>query len=271
MIVNIAGYRFVHLHDPEEMKVRFLEECLDLELKGTVLLSYNGINFYVAGLQKSIDEFVKFIEYDERLLDIPLKKSYTEYQPYRRMIVKKKKEIISLGLSDVRPIEYTSPSISPTKLKQWLNENKDFILLDTRNDYELRVGSFEKAIDLNIKTFRGFPDAIKGLNVDKTKTVVMFCTGGIRCEKASVVMENEGWENVLQLEGGILNYFQECGGRHWDGDCFVFDQRVAVNSNLEESEIEMCFICREPLTLEEQDSEEYVIMKYCPYCINENK
>ncbi len=270
MIVNIAGYRFVDLHNPDEMKKQFLEECLDLELKGTVYLSFNGINFFVAGTQKSIDEYIKFMNVDNRLIDIPLKVSYTGYQPFRRMIVKKKREIISLGLNEIKPSVHTSPSIPPKKLKKWLDENKDFILLDTRNDYELRVGTFKNAIDLNIKTFRGFPGAIKNLKEDKKKPVVMFCTGGIRCEKASVVMENEGWENVFQLEGGILNYFEECGGSHWDGDCFVFDQRVAVDSGLSETEIEMCFICREPLTMEEQKSKDYVIMKHCPYCINDN-
>ena len=270
MIVNIAGYRFVDLHDPEEMKIHFLEECLDLQLKGTVLLSSNGINFFVAGTERAIGDYIKFIEQDQRLIDIPLKKSYTEYQPFRRMIVKKKKEIISLGLDNVRPVEHTSPSISPKELKKWLDENKDFILLDTRNDYELRVGTFENSVNLKLKTFRDFPDSVKNLEENKSKPVVMFCTGGIRCEKASVVMEKEGWENVFQLEGGILNYFEECGGSYWNGDCFVFDQRVAVNPTLKETEIEMCFICREPLSVDEQKSEDYVILKHCPYCKNKD-
>ena len=156
-------------------------------------------------------------------------------------------------------------------MKKWLDEERDILLLDTRNDYELRIGTFEKAVDLDIKTFRQFPAAIEKLNIDKDKTVVMFCTGGIRCEKASVVMENQGWNNVYQLEGGVLNYFEEVGGEHWNGDCFVFDQRVALNSELMETGIEMCFICREPLSEEEQKSEEYKIMEYCPYCINKNK
>jgi predicted sulfurtransferase len=270
MIVNIAGYKFIDLHNPEKMKVEFLRKCLELELRGTVLLSLNGINFFVAGTQGAIDKYIEFIEYDERLVDIPLKISYTGYQPFRRMIVKRKKEIISLGMDEVRPVEHTSPSISPKEFKKWMDEERDILVLDTRNDYELRVGTFENSIDLDIKTFRGFPEAIKNLELDKSKPVVMFCTGGIRCEKASVVMEKDGWKNVFQLEGGILNYFEECGGAYWDGDCFVFDQRVAVNHNLEETEIEMCFICREPLSLEEQKSEDYVILKHCPYCKNKD-
>ena len=271
MIVNIAGYKFININNTEEMKDKFLEKCLDLGLKGTIYFSNNGINFFVAGTQEMIDKYIHFMELDERLVGISLKISYTEYQPFRRMIVKKKKEIIALGLDEVRPAEYTSPSINPKELKKWLDEERDILLLDTRNDYELRIGTFEKAIDLNIKTFREFPFAVEKLDVDKNKTVVMFCTGGIRCEKASVVMENQGWNNVFQLEGGILNYFEEVGGEHWNGDCFVFDQRVALNSELLETEIEMCFICREPLSKEEQKSEYYKIMEYCPYCINKNK
>tara|TARA_Y100000768_G_scaffold381787_1_gene361023 strand:+ start:1019 stop:1843 length:825 start_codon:yes stop_codon:yes gene_type:complete len=271
MIVNIAGYKFININNTEEMKNKFLEKCLDLGLKGTIYFSNNGINFFVAGTQEMIDKYIYFMELDERLVEISLKISYTEYQPFRRMIVKKKKEIIALGLDEVRPAEYTSPSINPKELKKWLDEEKDIMLLDTRNDYELRIGTFENAVDLDIKTFREFPSALEKLNVDKNKTVVMFCTGGIRCEKASVVMENQGWNNVFQLEGGVLNYFEEVGGEHWNGDCFVFDQRVALNSELMETEIEMCFICREPLSKEEQKSGEYKIMEYCPYCINKNR
>ena len=271
MIVNIAGYRFVNIDNPEDMKIKFLSKCLDLNLKGTIYFSNNGINFFIAGEQYFIDEYLQFMELDERLGGISLKISYTEYQPFRRMIVKKKKEIISLGIEEVRPVEHTSPSINPKELKKWLDEERDILLLDTRNDYELRIGTFENAVDLNIKTFREFPNAIENLKVDKTKPVVMFCTGGIRCEKASVVMENQGWKNVFQLNGGVLNYFEEVGGKYWNGDCFVFDQRVALNSELEETEIEMCFICREPLSKEEQKSKNYKIMEYCPYCINKNK
>jgi predicted sulfurtransferase len=270
MIVNIAGYKFIDINNAEEMKEIFLNKCLDLRLKGTIYFSENGVNFFIAGTQEMIDKYVNFMHLDKRLTGISLKKSYTEYQPFRRMIVKKKNEIISLGLDEVRPVEYTSPSIKPKQLKKWLDEERDILLLDTRNDYELRIGTFENAVDLDIKTFREFPTALKELNTDKNKTVVMFCTGGIRCEKASIVMENQGWNNVFQLEGGVLNYFEEVGGEHWNGDCFVFDQRVALNSELEETEIEMCFICREPLSKEEQESEEYKILEYCPYCVNKN-
>jgi len=184
------------------------------------------------------------------------------------MLVKRKREIIALGMDDIRPAEFTGPYISPEDFKQMLDEGDDVVVLDTRNDYETRVGMFEGAVDLDIATFREFPGAIEELPEEyRSKTVVMYCTGGIRCEKASAVMLKSGFDDVRQLEGGILGYFEECGGTHWKGDCFVFDQRVALDHQLEETEIVMCFKCREPLSADEQKSEQYVIGQYCPYCI----
>ena len=146
---------------------------------------------------------------------------------------------------------------------------EDIVVLDTINDYETRIGKFQGSVELGIPSFRDFPVAIGSLPDEyRTKTIVMYCTGGIRCEKASAVMLNSGFSDVRQLDGGILAYLEEYGGTHWDGDCFVFDQRVALDHNLRESEIEMCFRCREPLSLEEQGSEHYVIGEKCPYCAN---
>ena len=268
MVVNIAGYRFVDLPDRDDIRDPMLEECLRLNLKGSILLSQNGINFFLAGIQSSVDGFLQYLELDERFIGIDLKISYTDYQPFRRMLVKRKREIISLGLDDIKPSEFTGPYISPTEFKRMLDEEEDIVILDTRNDYEIRIGSFEGAVDLGISSFRDFPSALESLPKEyKEKTVVMYCTGGIRCEKASVVMLNSGFEDVRQLDGGILAYFEECGGEHWNGECFVFDQRVALDHELQESKTEMCFKCREPLTVEEQESEEYVVGEFCPYCV----
>ena len=269
--VNIAGYRFIDLPDRDELRAPFLEICLELELKGTVLLSPNGINFFVAGTHEAVEQYVSFLEADERFQGISLHISYSEYQPFKRMLVRLKNEIISLGMDDIKPAERKGQYIQPKEFKKWLDEGKEVMILDTRNDYELRVGTFENAIDLDIKSFREFPQATEKLEQDKTTPVVMFCTGGIRCEKASVVMENQGWENVYQIKGGILGYFKECGGAHWNGDCFVFDKRVSVNPELEESDHVLCFECRNPLSVEEQKSEDYVIEQYCPYCIDKKK
>ena len=271
-IVNIAGYRFVDLDDRDELRQPFRFICEKLNLKGTILLSSNGINFFLAGDKKSINSYIEFLESDKRFIDIPLKISYTDYQPFRRMLVRLKKEIISLGLDEVRPAEFTALNIKPQELKNLLDENEDLLILDTRNDYETRVGLFENAIDLNLSTFRDFPEAILDLPEEyKTKQIVMYCTGGIRCEKASVVMMNAGFENVKQLEGGVLGYFEETDGSHWKGDCFVFDQRVAVDTELNETEYSMCFACREPLTKQERRSNDYKFDSYCPYCVDKNK
>ena len=271
-IVNIAGYRFVNLDDRDELRQPFRFICEKLNLKGTILLSRNGINFFLAGNKKSIDSYIEFLESDKRFVNIPLKISYTDYQPFRRMLVRLKKEIISLGLDEVRPAEFTAPNIKPQEFKNMLDNNEDILILDTRNDYETRVGLFENAIDLNLSTFRDFPEAISDLPEEyKTKQIVMYCTGGIRCEKASVVMMNAGFENVKQLEGGILGYFEETDGSYWNGDCFVFDQRVAVDTELNETEYSMCFACREPLTNKERRSNDYKFDSYCPYCVDKNK
>ena len=271
-IVNIAGYRFVDLEDRDELRQPFRFICEKQNLKGTILLSRNGINFFLAGDKKSIDSYIEFLESDKRFVDIPLKISYTDYQPFRRMLVRLKKEIISLGLDEVRPAEFTALNIKPQELKNMLDKNEDLVILDTRNDYETRVGLFENAIDLNLSTFRDFPEAILDLPEEyKTKQIVMYCTGGIRCEKASVVMMNAGFENVKQLEGGVLGYFEETDGSHWNGDCFVFDQRVAVDTELNETEYSMCFACREPLTKQERRSNDYKFDSYCPYCVDKNK
>ena len=266
-VLNIAGYRFVDLNDRDELRDPFMNVCTVLELKGTILLSPNGINFVLAGSEESVSEFIQYLESDKRFSEIPIKFSRTDYQPFRRMLVKRKNEIISLGKSEIKPSEFTGPYIKPIEFKRLLDGEEDILVLDTRNDYETRIGSFEGSLELGISTFRDFPNAIESIPEEyKSKTVVMYCTGGIRCEKASAVMINAGFEDVKQLEGGILGYFDECGGSYWEGDCFVFDQRVAVDSDLAETGIQMCFKCREPLSEDEQKSEYYVIGEHCPYC-----
>lgn len=267
--MNIAGYRFVDLDDRDELQAMFRSLCLDLGLKGTVLLAPEGINFFLAGNQTSIEQFTQVLDKDGRFAEIPLKVSYTEYQPFNRMNVRKKNEIISVGLDHIRPADFTGEELEPRDFKAMLDAGEPVHVLDTRNDYELRVGTFENAIDLDIRTFRAFPEAIQRLPESmKDEPVVMFCTGGIRCEKASAIMMEAGFTNVKQLKGGVLGYFEQVGGDHWNGDCFVFDQRVAVNPSLDETEVVVCFACREPLSKEEQTSPDYVIGMSCPYCID---
>ena len=268
-IVNIAGYRFVDLPDRDSLRQPMIDACTSSQLRGTILLAHEGINFFLAGNEQGIEAFLSFLDQDVRFLDIPLKRSHTTYQPFNRMNVRLKQEIISIGMDEVKPAEFTGDTIAPTEFKQWLDEGKTVTVLDTRNDYEIRLGTFENALDLDITSFRAFPAAIEALPEDiKDTPVVMFCTGGIRCEKASVVMLEAGFKDVRQLEGGILGYFEQVGGAHWNGDCFVFDHRVALTPELEESDAVQCFACRQPLSMEEQESPDYVVEVSCPYCIH---
>ena len=267
-VVNIAGYKFEPLVDPIDLVSVYQQKCDELKLKGTMLISKNGINFSLAGTQQATDTIIAFLEEDNRFINIPLKVTYSETQPFRRMKVRLKKEIISLGRKDINPRELTGERISPQDLKNLLDNKEDVLVLDTRNEYETRVGKFENAIDLNLDTFRDFPEAIESLpNEYKHKQIVMYCTGGIRCEKASAVMMKAGFADVKQLEGGVLDYFKETGGAYWEGDCFVFDERVALDTDLNETDYIYCYICREPLSAEEKASPDFKINEYCPYCV----
>ena len=267
-VVNIAGYKFEPLKDPVDLIRIYQQKCDDLKLKGTMLISKNGINFSLAGTKEATDTIITFLEEDNRFLNIPLKITYSETQPFRRMKVRLKKEIISLGRKDINPRELTGERITPQDLKNLLDNKEDVLVLDTRNEYETRVGKFENAIDLNLDTFRDFPKAIESLPEEyKDKQIVMYCTGGIRCEKASAVMMKAGFADVKQLEGGVLDYFKETGGAYWEGDCFVFDERVALDTELNETDYIYCYICREPLSAEEKASPDFKINEYCPYCI----
>ena len=268
IVVNIAGYKFEPLDNPIDLVSIYQRKCDELLLKGSMLISKNGINFSLAGTQEATDTIVAFLEDDNRFLNIPLKITYSAKQPFRRMKVRLKKEIISLGRKDINPRELTGEKMSPQDLKKLLDNKEDVLVLDTRNEYETRVGKFEDAVDLNLDTFRDFPKAIESLPEEyKEKQIVMYCTGGIRCEKASAVMMNAGFADVKQLEGGVLDYFKETGGAYWEGDCFVFDERVALDTKLNETEYIYCYICREPLSAEEKASSDFRINEYCPYCI----
>lgn len=267
--LNVAGYKFEPLENLDSLIPEFQNKCDELGLKGSVYLSPNGINFSIAGTEENIGTYIQFMEEDSRFRDIPLKKTFSETQPFRRMKVRLKKEIISLGRDDINPRELTGDYISPRELFEMYETKEDVIVLDTRNEYETRVGLFENAVDLQLDTFRDFPSAIETLPEEyKDKQIVMYCTGGIRCEKASAVMMKAGFSDVKQLEGGVLDYFKETGGAYWNGDCFVFDERVALDKELKETEYIYCYICREPLSAEEKASPDFKINEYCPYCID---
>jgi UPF0176 protein len=268
-VLNIAAYKFAPLDHLPERRQLLRTLCAGLDLKGTIMLSSEGINLFVAGAEKAVRELLSCLRSDPLLHDLYAKESFSATQPFSRMLVKLKKEIIAFGIDGIDPVGAPSPHLEPTELKAWLDEGRDFNLLDVRNDYEVRVGTFERAEAIGVDHFRDFPEAIRDLPADwKGKPLVMFCTGGIRCEKAGPLMQREGFEDLRQLHGGILQYFEDCGGAHYRGDCFVFDQRVALDPHLQESEVVQCFACLAPLTEADQESPDYVAGERCPYCAN---
>lgn len=239
-IINIAGYRFIELDDLATLQHHFLSTCNDLMLRGTILLSPEGINMSLAGDQDNMVAFKAMLAQDARFATISFHETRSSHIPFRKLKVKIKKEIITFRQAvTAQPAALErAPSIKPTLLKQWLDEQKDITLLDTRNDFEVQCGTFEKAINPHIQRFTDLPGTLAAL--DRQKPVVMFCTGGIRCEKAAHYMESVGFKEVYQLDGGILGYFKEVGGAHWIGDCFIFDDRIALNPHLETAQIDAC-------------------------------
>jgi len=266
-VANIAAYRFALLDGLPALRAELLALCRSHQLRGTILLSAEGINLFVAGASTGIDALLARLQSIPGLAQLEPKYSYTAHQPFRRMLVRIKKEIIAFGVPGIEPARRTSPKLSPRQLKAWLDEGRPLTLLDTRNDYEVKLGTFENALPAGVDNFRDFPAAVAKLPAAlKDETIVMFCTGGIRCEKAGPYMESQGFRNVLQLDGGILKYFEECGGAHYRGECFVFDQRVGVDPALQETDAAQCFNCLSPLTAEEQQDARYVPGRSCPWC-----
>ena len=270
--VNIAAYKFVTFNDTVEKRPEFLSRCKELNLKGTILLTPEGINLFLAGLRADIDSFLSWLRGDPRFADIIVKESYSEDQPFNRMLVKLKREIITMNHPLIKPEEGRAPSVEPATLKRWLDQGHDddgkpVVMVDTRNAFEVDVGTFDNTVDYRITKFTEFPQVIAEHRDDfEGKTVVTFCTGGIRCEKAAIHMQQVGYDRVYQLEGGILRYFEEVGGAHYTGDCFVFDKRTALNPRLEPADSVQCYACRAVVTAHEQRSPLYVEGVSCPHC-----
>ncbi len=244
-IINIAAYKFVGIPDPESLQPLLKERCNQLALKGTVLLATEGINLFLAGSRESIDQFLDYLRCDKlfggRFTDIETKESLSDSQPFGRMVVRVAKEIITMRHPTIVPENNRAPHVEPATLKTWLEQGVDdqgrpVVMMDTRNGFEVEMGTFTNALKFDIEKFSQFPDAIKATIAEqsdlKDKTIVSFCTGGIRCEKAALYLHEIGMPHVYQLHGGILGYFEHVGGEHWQGECFVFDERVALDSSL---------------------------------------
>ncbi|WP_423196380.1 sulfurtransferase [Cupriavidus sp. H19C3] len=271
-IVNISAYKFVSLDDIDRLRPEMRARCDALSLKGTILLAPEGINMFLAGPRAAIDDFMAWLHADPRFADIAPKESLSDSQPFRRMLVRAKKEIITMKMPLIRPEAGRAPSVRPVDLKRWLDQGHDdagrpVVMLDTRNAFEVAVGTFDQAVEYDIEKFSEFPQKVAEHRAEFAgKTVVSFCTGGIRCEKAAIHMQEVGIDHVYQLEGGILKYFEEVGGSHYRGDCFVFDYRTALNPDLEPSGPVQCFACRAIVTPEAQQDPAYVVGKSCPQC-----
>ena len=264
---NIAAYRFTSLGELPALQRELRELCADAGMRGTILLSPEGINLSVAAECAACDRLLVRLRALPGLSDLVARRSESAQQPFNRMLVKIKKEIIACGIDGIDPARGPAARLAPRQLKQWLDQGRAFTLLDTRNSYEVKLGTFHRARTLALDHFREFAAAITALPANlKEEPIVTFCTGGIRCEKAALVLEAAGFDNVLQLDGGILNYFQECGGAHYEGDCFVFDKRVALDPSLCETGAAVCFVCQAPLTIPEQEDPRYVESVSCPHC-----
>ena len=271
-VLNISAYKFAPLDEGAlpALKSELLRTCRERDLRGTILLSPEGVNGFLAGDQTGISEVVAMIREIPGFESFEPKESWSEDQPFNRMLVKIKREIIAFGIEGINPGQTSSPKLPPAELKRWLDEGRRVHLLDTRNDYEIKMGTFAGAIPAGVQHFRDFPAAVGNLPEElRDEPTVMFCTGGIRCEKAGPYMARAGFKQVFQLDGGILKYFEECGGAHWNGECFVFDRRVGLNPELKETGSALCFNCQMPLTTEELQDSRYVYEKSCPYCYSD--
>ncbi len=269
--LNISAYRFLPIESPELLKSNLEDLCVRHGVRGTILVAPEGLNLALSALEATMRAWIKDFE-AMGYGGFWYKESYSDHLPFDRLQVKHKREIISVRNEKLDPLSRRAKKISPDELKAWLDEGRDFTLLDTRNIYEVRMGTFEKARDLGIEEFQDFEKRLHDNReaLGPKKPMVMFCTGGIRCEKAAFAASDAGFEEVYQLEGGVLNYFEKCGGDHWKGECFVFDKRVGVLPNLEESKSILCWACGEPLGVEDQKSEAYVYKESCPYCVKKD-
>ncbi len=246
--LNLSFYKFVDLADPDRVKNEMRAYCREScpSLRGTVLLGAEGINCSVAGVPAEAERFLRYLGTNSDFSDLFIKRSTSSGRaPFSRLIIKVKKEIIPLGVASINPARRTGGRLAPEELRRWYDSGKDFAVLDTRNAFEVELGTFRGATQLNLRNFREFPQKIEELPAEtREKPVVMFCTGGIRCEKATALALEIGFREVYQLDGGILNYFERCGSAHYEGECFVFDQRVALTPELRPSGRKACFDCR---------------------------
>jgi len=267
-IIVCALYKFITLDDYESIRHPLLAFMLERDIRGTLLLASEGINGTVAGTREAIDQLLDRLKSDPRLADLDYKESIDETNPFYRTKVRLKKEIVTLGIEGIDPLQTVGTYVEP---KDWneLISDPETLLIDTRNDYEIGIGTFKNAVNPNTDTFREFPEYVReNLDPAKHRKVAMFCTGGIRCEKSTAYLKEQGFEGVYHLKGGILKYLEEVPVAEslWEGECFVFDNRVAVDHSLAKGDYDQCHACRMPITEEDKQSEQYEKGISCSYC-----
>ncbi|TDP37579.1 UPF0176 protein [Idiomarina aquatica] len=270
MYICAALYKFVELNDFEQLREPLYQTLIDNDVKGTLLLAREGINGTICGTREGIDNVLKYLRADPRLADVDHKESPSDTQAFYRTKVKLKKEIVTLGVDWVDPKNTVGTYVEP---EQWndLISDPEVLVIDTRNEYEYAVGTFEGAVNPKTEAFREFPEYVKQhLDPAKHKKVAMFCTGGIRCEKSTAYLKEQGFDEVYHLKGGILKYLEMVPEQtsKWNGECFVFDQRVTVKHGLEQGEYDQCYACRMPITEQEKQSEHYQKGVSCPHCFD---
>lgn len=269
-ILVAALYKFVEIDDLLSLQSNLYEICEKNNIMGTILIANEGINGTISGKNNEINQTISLLKSDKRFANIEIKYSSTNKQPFHRMKVRLKKEIVTIGLPEINPNKKVGTYVKPDDWNDLISD-PNVVVIDTRNKYETKIGSFQNALDPETSSFREFPDWVKKFKSSKenaNKKIAMFCTGGIRCEKASSLMKEEGFENVYHLQGGILKYLETIDKENslWNGECFVFDQRVCLTDELEVGSYKMCFACRMPITEEEMQNEKYIEGISCIYC-----
>ena len=268
----IALYQFCEIRNPRKLQMILKKELKNLQILGTIIIGHEGINGTVSGSETNINKALKFLKSDSRFSDLDIKYSFSNKAPFLRLKVKIKKEIVTMGIDDIKPTTQAGKYVSYDQWDSLLND-EDTVLIDTRNDYEYSIGTFKNSINPKTSNFKEFPNWVKKQKfteeVKKSKNIAMFCTGGIRCEKASSYMKNEGFKNVYHLKGGILKYLENTDIENslWQGECFVFDDSVSVKQDLTQGDYDLCHGCRMPITEQEKLSNNYVKGVSCSHCV----
>ena len=267
-------YKFLVLENYQELKIKFDKSLSKTNIKGTILLANEGVNGTIAGAESDLKNFFLYMDKFSQFKDITPKFSSSNKNPFLRMKVRLKKEIVTIGIPEVSPSNLVGKYLNVEEWNEFLNES-DSIIIDTRNDYEVSIGTFKNSINPKIKSFRNFPNWVQknliNKKVSKKSKIGMFCTGGIRCEKSTSFLKQLGFKNVFHLDGGILKYLENVKSdeNEWKGECFVFDYRVSLNDSLEKGEYDMCYACRMPLSKENKKNKHYLKGQSCEYCYNQ--